>query len=88
MCNAVIASFFLGMTVCGALGYYLGRRRANQAATMVAQQHCHSLLALDTFKIVISRANTRAGHYVRMTTTFQPGSRAQPATPTCCSKPN
>ena len=86
MCYIIIVSHFFGMVMCMALGFYWGHRRANQAAIMVAQQHRHSLLALDTVKIVISRAHTRAGHYVRMTTTFQPGRRAPPATPTCCSK--
>ena len=87
MCLYITAIYFFVAVMTFALGYLWGHRRAVQAAVRVAQQHQHTVQALDSFKTVVSSTNTRAGHYLRFTTTFQPGRLARQATPTCCSKP-
>ena len=87
MCFYIAVINFFGTAVVFALGYLYGHRGAVQAAVRVAQQHQHTVQALDSFKTVVSSTNTRAGHYLRFTTTFQPGRLARQATPTCCSKP-
>ena len=84
------ATFFFYAMAVFILGYFWGHRTAAKAARAARetamQQHHHALLGLDSFKTVISRANTRAGRYIRVTTTIQPARDPGLATPTCCSK--
>ena len=84
------ATFFFYAMAVFILGYFWGHRTAAKAARAARetamQQHHHALLGLDSFKTVISRANTRAGRYIRVTTTVQPARDPGLATPTCCSK--